>query len=144
MLPPPPSSSSMIRSVLSSPYYRSTNWRSKAKTAPVIKRAPRDTNVQRSRCTTPCILNHGQGRTRNELHVPTAFPENDAVGPRNWSFPSSTNVLGMQVPISIPHTPSRSSAGWSIGKPFQYVSRSEFCMSFSHHPTITRQPITAS
>jgi len=39
--------------------------------------------------------------------------------------------------ISIPHTPTWRGAGRSIGKVFQYVSRSKFCISSSHHPRIT-------
>jgi hypothetical protein len=40
--------------------------------------------------------------------------------------------------ISILHEPKWRSAGRSIGKVFQYVSRSKFCISSSHHPRITR------
>lgn len=40
--------------------------------------------------------------------------------------------------ISIPHTPTWRGAGESIGKVFQYVAGSKFCISSSHHPRITR------
>jgi hypothetical protein len=83
----PSAISATILPVLPSPYHRRTSWHSKGRIVPAIKWAPHHQQVKRNRRTTPCFLNLGQRGTWNELHAPTAFPENEVIGPRNWSRP---------------------------------------------------------